>query len=144
MPLIQKLTGKAYRTILRNIYKLGIDYDFNNDPQGVKTKRVRKNTVRVLTDKNSEGSTYIERYLTANAYQIYVRDIPEAIQEIDGGKGILSTNVTVNPETKQPYLDITDLALTPSGPVVKKFTKSEIQDRLQPRTVYMKKNKEFV
>jgi hypothetical protein len=47
--------------------------------------------------------------------------------------------VTVNPETKQPHLDITDLALTTSGPVVKKYTKAEIQGHLQPRTVFMKK-----
>jgi hypothetical protein len=55
MPLVQKLTGKAYQSILRDIYKLGIDYDFSKDPQGVKTKRVRKNTVRVLTDKIVKG-----------------------------------------------------------------------------------------
>jgi hypothetical protein len=141
MPLIQKLTGKAYQNILRRLHNLDLSYDFEKDPQGVKTRRSRKNLVRILTDKNAEGHTYLEEYLynNDNAYRLYTQEIPDAINEIDGGRNILSVKLNFNQQTNVPSLDIKDLSLTIAGPVIKKFTKEEVGKYLQPRTVFVKK-----
>jgi hypothetical protein len=93
MSLVQKLTLKAYLEILRGIYDLGANYNFDTDVQGTKTKRVRKNTMRILNEKDQLGKTFMENYLKANGYRIFTIDIPQAVQEIDANKGVLSVKV---------------------------------------------------
>jgi hypothetical protein len=110
MPLIQRLTGKAHLNILKGIYNLGDGYDFDADPQGVKAKRVRKNTSRILMKPDSEGKTFMERYLDANDYRIYTQEIPEAIQAIDGNRKIVQVRVNQDQQGRLS-LQFQDLAL---------------------------------
>jgi hypothetical protein len=137
MPLIQRLTGKTYLNILRGIYNLGDQYDFNADPQGVKTKRVRKNTTRILMETDTEGKTFMERYLATNAYRIYTQEIPNAIREIDGNRNVVQAQVTQDQQGRVS-LQFQDLSLN-AGPALKKYTKSEVGAHLKPQMIYAKK-----
>jgi hypothetical protein len=55
MPLFQKLTTKIHNNLLTIIYKLGPNYDFTADPKGIKSKRVRKHTLKVLLEKDGDS-----------------------------------------------------------------------------------------
>jgi hypothetical protein len=136
MPLVQKLTGKAYLEILRGIYNLPSNYNFETDVQGTKTKRVRKNTTRILTEKDAQGKTFMERYLKANGERIFMQEIPQAVREVDANKGVLTVEL-VNDGKGGDQLGFVDASLQ-KGPKTKKFTKAEMAGHLTDRTIYAK------
>jgi hypothetical protein len=51
---IQKLTGMIHTILLKTIYQLEPNYDFTADFKGIRTKRVRKHTIKVLFDKHGD------------------------------------------------------------------------------------------
>jgi hypothetical protein len=125
MPFLQKLTSIVYPHILEYIYKVGVDYDWKNDPKGVKSKRVRKHTVGVLTSLGSNNNSFIDNFLSQNAYTMYTNLIPQAIREVDNDKGVLTANV-VRGDKGQPVLNIYDTSLATGTALPKKYTKNDL------------------
>jgi hypothetical protein len=69
MSLVQKLTGILHSFALLKIYNLSNDYDFKTDPQGIKTKRVRKHTTKILLNIEGNGKSYIDNLLNNKILQ---------------------------------------------------------------------------
>jgi hypothetical protein len=84
MPLVQKLTTRIHNNLLRTIYQLEPNYDFAADPKGIKSKRVRKHTMKFLLEPKGK-SDYLWQTLLANDDWIGTVVVSEAIEEIDGG-----------------------------------------------------------
>jgi hypothetical protein len=139
MPMVQKMATKLYNNILLRIYSLPGSYNFEIDSRGVKTKRARKNTVRVLTARDASNKTFIERYITTNALRIYSTDLPAAIEEVDAGRNIVTANVVVDPQTQRVAVNIIDTALTTVKTPINKLTRTQMAGMIQPRTLFKKK-----
>jgi hypothetical protein len=126
MPLLQKLTTLVYPHILDRIYNLGGNYDFENDPKGVKSKRVRKHTLAILQSKDIQGRQWIDKFLTNNVGVVFYTLIPQAIQLVDNGRGVLTHQFDKTKDNKFK-LTIFDDSLKTGSALPPKFSKAQLR-----------------
>jgi hypothetical protein len=90
MTILQKLSSLLLRELTIQQFRLPSDYDFDIDEQGVKSKNalaILKNWM-IQRGKNTEfQTTNTTEFLAANKKKIYVQDIPEIVNYINGVAG---------------------------------------------------------
>jgi hypothetical protein len=130
MPLVQKLTTKIHNKLLTIIYQLGSNYNFTADPKGIKSKRVRKHTLKVLLEKDGDLD-YLWNTSMGNVEWIVTVAIPDVIKEIDGDRGKITAKIYQSSEGR-PKVDIKDNTVNDSKtkPKLDKWTKDEILARM--------------
>jgi hypothetical protein len=96
MALLQKLTAKIYNRLLSILYSIDENYDFKEDPGGYKTRKVQKNTAKLLREEDKDGNDYLTLWVNYHQRQIVNNDIPEIISEIDAGRGKITSTIGSN------------------------------------------------
>jgi hypothetical protein len=132
MPFLRKLTTIVYTYMLQSIYNVDNNYDWANDPKGIKSRRVRKHTVRFLQAEDDNEDSFIDRFLTKYAKAIYFTLIPRAINEVDNGRGALSVEISQN-EAGQQALIFHDAALLTGVALPTKYTKTQLTETFLPK-----------
>jgi hypothetical protein len=130
MPLVQKLTASIHDNLLTTIYQLEPNYDFTADPKGIKSKRVRKHTMKVLLEPKGK-SNYLWITLLANTDWIATAAIPKAIKDIDDNRGKITCTLSRNSEGK-PTVNINDTTVNETKTKTKlaNWTRDELLGRM--------------